>query len=79
MHSYNGISTIKSLGNPDTVVIGRGTLGVPAVIHCLEQDCQQELGADHDHVHLRDNAHKYHENNDHLETQGQTALFFHLQ
>ena len=49
------------------------------MIHRLEQDCQQELGADHDHVHLRDNAHKYHENNDHLETQGQTALFFHLQ
>ena len=67
--------------DPDTVVIGRATLGVPAVIHRLEQDCQQELDADHDHAHLPDNVHKYHahENNDHLENQGQAELFLHLQ
>ena len=42
-----------------SVVIGRASQGVPAVIHRLQQERQQELDVEHDHEHLPDHGHEH--------------------
>ena len=58
-HCHDRSSPLLTRQSRLSVVIGRASQGVPAVIHRLQQERQQELDVEHDHEHLPDHNHEH--------------------